>query len=76
MGSLTGSATRAPSRYCVRPCTVDFNECMSEATMDGLRHLAKVGAAVTTFFASFTANGSFGFYVKASNGVNLIVSTP
>ncbi len=67
---------RAPSRYCARPCTSAFNECMGEATMDGLRHLAEVGAAVATVFASFTANGFFGFYVKASAIVNLIMSTP
>ncbi len=76
MGSSPGSAMRAPLRYCVWPCTSAFNECMGEATTDGLRHLAEVGAAVATVFASFTANGSFRFYVKASAGVNLIVSTP
>ncbi len=37
---------------------------------------AEAGAAVATIFASFTLKGSFGFYVKASAGVSLIVNTP
>ncbi len=53
---------------------------MGKATMDGMCHLAEARAAIATVFAwgigtSFTANGSFGFYVKASSNVNLIVST-
>ena len=37
---------------------------------------AEAGADVATIFASFTLKGSFGFYVKASADVCLIVSTP